>query len=530
MTTTVKDKTILQINDGQQLADYALQERTVDGRKYFIVPAVMMVPGVHAGSRGPLLHTKETIAYQAERWNEIPVVINHPQDGEGNFVSARTKQQIGNAVGVIQNTRYEDHKLRADIWLDEQKLAAASPEALNHIKTKEPLDVSIGVFSQEVAATGEWQGEEYSGIAIDYQPDHLALLPGSRGACSWADGCGIRVNSIINQTDEPMAKEAVAVKDEKPTETKKENVNFGGRDVLSVLRELNGMDYAFSYITNETGYRELMDKIRVKLDSMDNDVRVYFLEDVFEDHFVYRSEQRERPGQTKLYKQEYSILENQDIEWSGDPIEVRREVEYVTMEATTMRRTKGKAAEVIINDKNKGGTSMKDEKEKSPCFVAKVDALIANESTQFSDTDKEWLMAQSEETLAKLEPKVPAKEEKQEEPQINRDQALEVLNLQVLEDFTKLMPEKMRKQVEAGLKLREDTRAATIKDIMANTADVWTEDELKEFPCEKLTKLQKSITQPVDYSGAGAGSDVQANQEADGEEPLMPAGVEKKTK
>ena len=174
---------------------------------------------------------------------------------------------------------------------------------------------------------------------------------------------------------------------------------------------------------------------------------------------------------------------------------------------------------------------MKDGKEKSPCLTAKVEALIANEATKFSDTDKEWLLAQSEETLAKLEPVEPAKTEKQEEVQINRDQALEALNLQTLEDFKAIMPEKMRKQVEAGLKLREDTRAATIKDIMANAKDVWTEDELKEFPCEKLTKLQRSIKPVVDYSGAGAGNDdVQANEGQDGEEPLLPAGVEKQTK
>lgn len=521
----------LNIHAAQQAVEYTAEQRTEDGVSYWVVPVVMMVEGVHAGSRGPLFHSREVISARPESWNGIPVTVHHPQDSEGRFISAAHPSQVGNAVGVLCNARWEDEKLKADAWLNSQKLLAASPEALRHIQAGRALDVSIGVFSREVEATGDWNGETYTGVALSYQPDHLALLPGAQGACSWADGCGVRVNQNINQKDDAMAEKENQVAGENPAAAGDEistNVQGG---LLGQMLDLNRTHfYRVELISNETGYVEVMEKLRQKVDAMDNEQRVYFLVEVFEDNFIYRSAPREAPGQPeRMYKQEYSIGENQQVEFVGDPVEVRREVEYVTMETTTMRRTKGKPAEISINHQNQGGSSMKDEKEKSPCLTAKVEALIANEFTRFGEEDKEWLLTQSEETLSKLEPVEPVVEQpQQEEPQINRDQALEALNLQTLEDFKAIMPEPMRKQVEAGLKLREETRAATIKDILANTKDVWTEDELKEFSCQKLAKLQQSIKPVVDYSGAGAGSDeVQANAEQ-GEEPLFPTGVQKK--
>jgi len=46
---------------------------------------------------------------------------------------------------------------------------------------------------------GVWNEEEYHSIVRNYRPDHLALLPGAIGACSWEDGCGIRANKDIKK-------------------------------------------------------------------------------------------------------------------------------------------------------------------------------------------------------------------------------------------------------------------------------------------------------------------------------------------
>ena len=171
----------------------------------FKVPAVMMVEGVHCGNKGAILHTAEYLAADAEKWNGKPVVISHPQNAQGEYISAFSEGVIH--VGKIHNARFEDEKLKADLILHETKLTAASPTALSYIKENRPLDVSIGAFTEEMQVAGEWNGENYESVTTAYSPDHLALLPGEPGACSWNDGCGIRVNKNnvdVEFTDDPQ--------------------------------------------------------------------------------------------------------------------------------------------------------------------------------------------------------------------------------------------------------------------------------------------------------------------------------------
>ena len=59
-------------------------------------------------------------------------------------------------------------------------------------------------------ATGDWNGKAYVGIARNYRPDHLAILPDMKGACSIADGAGLCRNhergltTIPAQVEEPL--------------------------------------------------------------------------------------------------------------------------------------------------------------------------------------------------------------------------------------------------------------------------------------------------------------------------------------
>lgn len=159
-----------------------------------VVPVVMMVVGVHRGSHGPMLHLEEELGKVPGAWNGIPISVQHPEEG-GQHISANYPEVIDNqVVGRIYNTHMDSGKLRAEAWLDEQKLQNISPEAFEYIKEGKPLEVSVGVFTDDDLETGEWQGEHYEAVARNHRPDHLALLPGGVGACSWADGCGVRTH------------------------------------------------------------------------------------------------------------------------------------------------------------------------------------------------------------------------------------------------------------------------------------------------------------------------------------------------
>lgn len=175
--------------------NYSIRTEMHQGRRHLVVPAIMMREGVHCGSHGPLLHPAEELGKYTSAWNGMPVIVRHPQDSNGNYISANSPNVVDmQVIGRVYNTSMSNDKLRAEVWIDEEKTRQVSPETLAYINQNRPLDVSVGVFTDDEESTGTWNGEEYTAIARNHRPDHLALLPGEQGACSWADGCGIRAN------------------------------------------------------------------------------------------------------------------------------------------------------------------------------------------------------------------------------------------------------------------------------------------------------------------------------------------------
>lgn len=219
------------------------------GRKHLVVPVIMMVEGVHNGSHGPLFHSAEELGRHIESWNGIPVTIFHPEvDGEN--VSANQPQVIDqNTVGRIYNAYMENDRLRAEAWIDEERIGSLSPQALSYIKEGRPLEVSVGIFSDEEATAGTWHDEEYVAIARNHRPDHLALLPGGTGACSWEDGCGVRTNQ---EGGAPTENKECTTPEEK--KKKKQVDEDEEEEDLEDLKEMSGKsindlpDSAFAYI------------------------------------------------------------------------------------------------------------------------------------------------------------------------------------------------------------------------------------------------------------------------------------------
>ena len=145
---------------------YTVKRKTVSGKNYVIVPVVMMLEGVHSGSAGPILHTATALSASAQSWNGTPVVIHHPQDENGNFISANSTGVT--VFGDVKNFRWEDNKLKGDAWLEETKLIAHYPLVLNMLSNGTAVDVSIGAYTTELIEAGKWNGEiyYYTSVAI----------------------------------------------------------------------------------------------------------------------------------------------------------------------------------------------------------------------------------------------------------------------------------------------------------------------------------------------------------------------------
>lgn len=166
----------------------------LEGREHLVVPVVALVEGVFNGA----LHPLSEIQTSAPAWNGVPIVVYHPKR-DGTPISANSPDVIEkSAIGRLFNVNMDGAALKGELWVDIAKakqLGGDALRALEWLEAGKPLEVSTGFFSATRTEAGTFGGKNYSGIRTNHLPDHIAVLPGTNGACSWADGCGApRVN------------------------------------------------------------------------------------------------------------------------------------------------------------------------------------------------------------------------------------------------------------------------------------------------------------------------------------------------
>jgi len=170
------------------------------GRKYLVAPLTLIVPGVLSGSKGPLLYEPEEIARNHRAWDGMPLLINHPHDELTNLPLSAQDPDRGpeiiskQGVGFNRNTKYKG-RLQSEGWFDVAKLAQVHPDTLNRLRRGEPISLSTGLFTDNEERQGSFNGRQFTHIARNFRPDHIAILTaGFEGACSLRDGCGVLVN------------------------------------------------------------------------------------------------------------------------------------------------------------------------------------------------------------------------------------------------------------------------------------------------------------------------------------------------
>ena len=453
-------------------ADYEIQTKTLQGRNQLVVPVVMMVEGVHNGSFGPLLHLAEDLGRFPQSWNGIPVVVGHPQS-EGQFISANSPDIMEQGVvGRVYNSHMDGTRLLAEAWLDEERLKDVSTEVMDHIQSGKPLEVSLGMFNEEEYTTGIYHNEPYSAIARNHRPDHLALLPGGTGACSWEDGCGVRVNEDLTVLFEPP---------------ESGDAPAGLKSILSKVYS----DCRGRWVKDHPGDKENSSN----------------------------KESCSRIAWSAVKKAGYSKQGDRWVKVNEAKI-TNKKVEYVTMQNNSgPRRTK------FDNNSNFNFSKKEVEtmaNEGKPCCEDLVNELIANERTKFKPEHKEWLMTMQEDQLQLL---IPEKEKAPAPPapQVNAEMVKKWMkdSMSKTEDAIQLFPAEMQDQLKSGLRLHQEKRSNMVKGIMANAKDVWTEDQLKAMDTDSLEKVYKAVVKEVvDYSMNAAGGSLTVN-----EEKLLPAGV-----
>lgn len=173
-----------------------VRREKLHGRNYFVAPLSMIVPGVLNGSDGPILYTAEEGAKYPEVWNNMPIVVNHPKDADGNHISARDPDVLNTSgIGYVFRSSH-DSRLNSEGWFDEENTRRIEPRIYTALERNQSMELSTGLFSDKHPAPpgATHNGVIYTKIAKNYRPDHLAILPDTIGACSVRDGCGLNVN------------------------------------------------------------------------------------------------------------------------------------------------------------------------------------------------------------------------------------------------------------------------------------------------------------------------------------------------
>ena len=624
-------------------SNYQIRQEEHQGRTHWVVPVIMMRNGVHAGSHGPLLHDINELGRFPAAWNGMPIVVGHPKDSNGNDISANSPDVIEReTVGRVFNTHVDGDMLKAEVWLDYNRLSQISPTTLSYVEDQVPLDVSVGAFTDEEPRQGEWNGEQYEAIAHNHRPDHLALLPGSQGACSWEDGCGIRQNEKkggtnvkrtrgnnpinyeivinklnysgtestdwsapnlndfnvegkqLNQSDKAkvaghfmignanvdnfsdlyypvvdpntgklnenalravISEEGVAlqgVSEETKSVARRRaycllNEEFDAGlevpDDLEAMKRLSSKGFSVSPLANEQGYTEIARQVQSKLDRMDTDSKLHFLEELFDDSIVYRISTES--GETTYYKRNYQINDSGSVEFASEPSEVRKNVEFINVN----NMTKQEKVEKLVNNEKSKFTS-EDKKwlnnledgqldklipeEDAGCSSDKVEKLINNENNNFTEEDKDKLSKLDESVVDKMLSDNESSKKKEgpktnkESGEIDGNKLAETLKNYVKkpEDFLNLMPDEMQDQMNSGLKLHREKRQSMITEIQSNSSH-FGEDELKGMDNDMLEKIYKSVIPQGNYAPFGSPG-FNSKQEEGNDEKLLPGNVQVK--
>jgi hypothetical protein len=499
----------------------------MEGRDYIVLPVVILTEGVHSGSNGPVLYLSEDMEKYVPAWNHKPIVVYHPKK-DGQFVSADDPAILSaNKVGVLMANKMQGKSQAAEAWLEKSRLQQVDSRILDDIDNGVIVEVSTGLFTDNEESPGEWNGEEYDAIARNYRPDHLALLPDLVGACSIKDGCGLftasqglsrnqakkvqlMLNNVLSKKvdgeerkaedfayvpnpndpstwdlpiyDEVKVNESIKILAGEKKGKKKIPKRSRPKARAKVRRawQTYHKDEKIPEVLSELSHGEVGQKLWEKIIGPihSDPQQYYYIQEVYDDCVVYGSGD-------DLYKQEYEVTSDGEVELVGEPYKVKREISYTTMLGEP--------------DMSKKGT------QNCECD-AKIKGLVDNlisVGNDWKEEDREWLQKQDEKVLTKLQTMTavknePAEEEEEETPAPKPKANAASTEVPVaprkkkqmtVQEFIKQAPKPLQEVLARGLQAHEAEKARLIDIITSNEVNQFEEEELKAFEVPMLQKL-----------------------------------------
>lgn len=474
-----------------------------EGAEYLVYPAVALTEGVH----NRLFYPGAEVEKFPSAWNGRPVPVLHPEDAAGNPISANSPPVLeSRSIGFCFNF-HGRNGLRGELWINKAKAIAMDPDLI--AKMNEQMEVSTCLWLDGDGVPGEWKGEPFEETVFNYRPDHIAILPGTVGACSWEDGCGVRANRKGGTMDQ-LLRLAAEVENESRRTFFKENGLLGSMQSLEASME-----------EVQTQLRSFVDG----LDYQEGERMVWhFLEAVYDSYFVYSRMPTNQDRKVRFYRHSYTLDTNETVNVTDEPVEVRRKVSFEELTTTAVNTQK--------EDLKMGN------KEKKPCCPDRVAALIANQRTAFTTDDAEYLNTLSEERLGALERmQLPVESKEEPEPAPTAANSADTTpppapKAMTVNEYIEQAPPEIGAVLRRGIDIDRRHRGALIQRILSVNSEAFTKEQLEAKNADELEALEKlagsrkpkedDLSMPI-YPGRGIGVPTALSAEDD-DEPLAPVG------
>lgn len=458
----------------------------LEGQKCIVAPCRMLVEGVHNGSKGPGYYPAEEIALNPSVWNHMPIMVGHPKDSSGNYISARSSAGVLNAskIGILLNTKASEGGkfLDTEAWFTENRVKQIDNRIYEALQNNTPMEVSTGLDATVLDTSGIWNTEKYDFIVTNFEPDHLAILPDQIGACSLKDGAGLLVNKgTLPQAFSETLKNAV-------------------QNALSKIKGIyNGSELSFDDIATS-----LNSQLSTKYGQPGKYWNGYLYE-IFQTNVVFRNEDG------KLYKIGYTT-NSSGVSLSGDAVQVKQSVTY----------------EPVTKDK----TMTNEEKTKI------VNEMI--QSGNFVEADRETLMNTPHQLLPKITAVCAKAQTPTPTPVVNAEKEKEVVPptpapapvKMKFEDLVNSLDPDSQHIFNEMKKTYIENKKSLIEVILANKSNAFTKEQLDKFDIETIKSIANLAKVPVaqgnplsvmngNYAGQTAGMPVPVNQPVEVKETLL---------
>jgi hypothetical protein len=305
-----------------------------------------------------ILYPAQEVKAATASLNSVPMPMGHPQDANGNYISASSGEALLNdyAGAIATNARHSDGRSLIDVVINIDQ-ANAHKDGIELVKRAEaamsgetiaPIHISTGVMLTKTQMEGNSKGKAYKSVASNMSYDHVAILLHQEGAGTPSEGVGMYLNAAGES--EPVDTAYLVANETQP------------RGILKWIASLfgNSSDVSFDQITSA---------LQQAIGGYDGNK---WVQEVYDKYFIYRDGE-------KLYRQDYVIDSENVVQLLGSVIEVKREVEYKTINTKKVDHMK----ESIIAALNAAGiaTEGKDEAALLSAYNALVTKPVSDKLT-----------------------------------------------------------------------------------------------------------------------------------------------------